>query len=315
MEVRILLKRVLIVWGILTILVMAFGRITVAQSNAGRTAADFLNIGIGARSAGMGGAYTAISEGAQAAYWNPSGLTSIEANEVMFGHFDWYQDLSLEYATFAKSISDKTSFAASFTYLNYGTMTAYDINGQELANDITASDWAGAVSFGIQATDNFSVGFSGKYINQSLEEISASAFAFDIGWKYQLERFTIAGFMGNYGSKMKYDAGEVKLPEVARLGIAFYPFNTSFVTSVEAEKSVEGNIHIRNGFEYVYNNQYSIRSGYAYYPDQNEANFSSFSFGAGYRHEIAEFDYAFTPSEKYTNESLHRFSLIFKFGK
>ncbi|MDZ7723116.1 MAG: PorV/PorQ family protein [candidate division KSB1 bacterium] len=51
-------------------------------SKAGEYAADFLNIDVGARAAGMGGAFTAIADDATAFYWNPAGLVS--QNEIRF---------------------------------------------------------------------------------------------------------------------------------------------------------------------------------------------------------------------------------------
>ncbi len=286
-----------------------------AQSQAGRTTADFLLIGVGAKSAGMGGAYTAISDGADAAYWNPAGLTAIESGEVLLGHFNWYQDVSLEHGTFARKINDKTTFATSITYLNYGTIKRYGLNGEPLANDISVYDWAGAVSFGFEVADNLSLGFSAKYVNQKIDDLSGSAFAGDIGFKYTAPKFVIAGFMGNFGTKMNFNSIEENLPATARLGISFYPFSERFVTAIEAEKKVDGNTVVRHGVEYNFNKQYYIRSGYNYLMDEIDRGFSSnLSFGAGVVFNSAALDYAFTTSDAYTNESLHRFSLLFKFG-
>ena len=316
MEVRILLKRVLFIWVMVAILVTCFGNISIAQSNAGRTAADFLSIGVSARAAGMGGAFTSVSEGAPAAYWNPAGLTTVEGGEVLLGHLDWYQDLSLEHGTLAKQINENSTLAFSMTYLNYGTINRYDNNGLQLADDITAYDWAGAVSFGINTNENFSVGVTLKYINQKLDDLSASALAGDLGFKYQADRFALAGFLGNLGTKMKFDTVEEKLPATARFGVSFYPFSSNFITAIEAEKNFDGNMIVRNGFEFNYNHQYFLRSGYNYYPDQTERSFGSgISFGAGFKHKVAEIDYAFSTSDKYSDDGIHRFSLVFKFGQ
>ncbi len=300
---------------LLAIFILMSGNLS-AQSQAGRTSADFLSIGVGAKSAGMGGAYTAMSEGADAAYWNPAGLMSVEAGEVLLGHFDWYQDVSLEHGTIAKRLNSTTAIAGSITYLNYGTIKRYGINGEPLANDISVYDWSGAVSAAFQATDNLSLGFTVKYVNQSIDDLSASAFAADIGFKYIATKFAIAGYMGNFGSKMKFDTVEESLPATARLGLSFYPFTEAFATSIEAEKKLEGNIIVRHGVEYNFNQQYYLRSGYNYFVDEADRSFSSnLSFGAGIEFNSAALDYAFTTSDSYSNESLHRFSLILKFGK
>ncbi len=52
------------------------------QQNVGSAAAQFLTIGAGARSLGMGGAYTAIAEGPEAIYWNPAGMAAMKSPEA-----------------------------------------------------------------------------------------------------------------------------------------------------------------------------------------------------------------------------------------
>ena len=47
------------------------------NSNAGTTGFNFLKIGIGARSAALGGAYTAVSGDIEASAWNPAGLYGV----------------------------------------------------------------------------------------------------------------------------------------------------------------------------------------------------------------------------------------------
>jgi len=44
------------------------------EQRAGTAAVTFLKIGVGARGASMGGAYTAMATDASATYWNPAGL-------------------------------------------------------------------------------------------------------------------------------------------------------------------------------------------------------------------------------------------------
>ena len=97
-------------------MVALIGKVSVAASSAGRTAADFLLIGVGARAAGMGRTYTAVSEGAPASYWNPAGLSGVEGGEVVLSHFSWFQDITLEHGTLAYQINDKTALTASVTF-------------------------------------------------------------------------------------------------------------------------------------------------------------------------------------------------------
>lgn len=306
--------RKIIFCGIFLVMISAMsGAVSMAASNSGTRAADFLLIGTGAASAAMSGAYTAIGQGAQAAYWNPAALAGFDGKEIQFGHIAWYQDISLEHGSAAFKVNDKLSMAASLTYLGYGTIKGYDNLGNA-TDDITAYDLAGGISFGYSVSDDFSVGLTGKYVSQKLDDITGSSFAFDLGLKMTTSKITIGAVAANLGPKMKFETVEQKLPYTARLGVSFAPMLQSTI-SVELEKRSASDLVIKNGYQYSFNDQYFLRTGYSYFPDQDGRSFGSgLSMGAGVQLERMELNYAFAPSDKYSSQSLHRFSVIFKLG-
>ncbi len=310
------LRRIVLGWIVLILVAALLGDVSVAASDVGRTSADFLQIGQGARAAGLGGAYTAISEGAIAAYWNPAGLASMESSEISLGHFSWFQDITVEQLSFAwPVISGEGSMAASVTYVNYGSIDGYDASGVA-TGDLTAYDLAGGLSFGYQLTDAFSAGVTAKYITQKLDEYSASAFAADFGLKYRFERFSIAAAVCNIGSDLKFDQQSENLPTAVKVGVAARPFDNAMVASFEVEKRVYGNYLIRQGVELGFSEHYYLRTGYDYLPAQDGRSLSTgISVGAGVDFDFARFDYAFTPNDKSTSEDLHRFSLVFRLGR
>lgn len=312
---RKLTNRILVIFIVLLSMVVVFGQVSIAASNGGRTASDFLLIGLGAGATGMGGAYSAVAEGAIASYWNPAGLTALQGGEVVLGHYALYQDITLEHGTAAYQVGDRTTVAASLTFLNYGQIDGYDVYGNT-TGDITAYDWTGGVSVGYLVNDDISVGITGKYISQNLDDISASAFAADIGAKYHFDKFTVAAAFANLGSDMVFESVSEKLPTLFRVGLAIDPFGQKFRTSVDVEKRFYGQLVIRNGFEVSFDEQYFVRTGYNYFPQQEERSFGHGLFmGVGARFSQAEFNYAFTPKDHYTSESLHRLSLALRFGQ
>ena len=60
-----------------------------AQTNIATTAASFLEIGAGAKSLSMGGAYVSIANDVSALYWNPSGIVNVERPSVYIYHSPW----------------------------------------------------------------------------------------------------------------------------------------------------------------------------------------------------------------------------------
>lgn len=309
-------NRIVYVWILMMAIMAIFGKVAIAASSGGRTAADFLQIGLGARAAGMGGAFSAASDDAGAAYWNPAGLTSVSGGEVLMGHFSWYQDIKMEYGALAFKTSDRSSVAVSITYLGYGQIDGYDISGNSTGEQIAAYDWAGGLSFGYRLNQNLSLGVTGKFINQRLDDVSGSAFALDLGVRYEFERFTVAGVVANLGSGMDFDGVTEKLPTSARLAITAHPFGPSFGSSLELDNRFQGGVVFKHGVEYCYDGQYFVRTGYTYLPQADQRIFGQgMSFGVGARFGRAVVDYAFTPGEKYASEDLHRLSLKLQWGK
>ncbi|RME31972.1 MAG: hypothetical protein D6800_00250, partial [Candidatus Zixiibacteriota bacterium] len=222
------LHRVLLITVSLIILVALFGHVSVAQTNNGRTAADFMYIGLGARPAGMGGAYTALATGAMAGYWNPAGVAGMNNNELLLSHFSWYQDLSLEQGSGAFRLSDKVGLAVTVTYLNYGQINDYDAAGNVVGN-LSVYDWSGGLTLGYLVSDNVSVGITGKVIGQQLDQYSATAVAADLGIQTHFERVSLAAMVANVGSKMKFNTVSEDLPTYGRLGIAVRPLDESLM--------------------------------------------------------------------------------------
>ena len=308
------LTRLILVWIILIIVAALLGDVAVAGSDVGRTSADFLQIGHGARAAGFGGAYTAVSEGAVSAYWNPAGLAGLDRTEVSLGHFAWFQDITVEQASFALPLQAGPVLAASITYVNYGTIEGYDASGTP-TGDLTAYDWVGGLSVAYPVTEAFSVGLTGKFVNQRLDEYSASTFAADFALKYRFAGFAIGGAVTNIGGKMKFDTESEDLPSAARIGFAAMPFSGALIASLDVEQKFQGDLVIRQGLEFGFDERYYLRTGYDYLPGQDGKGLSTaISFGGGLRFVFADIDYAFTPNDKSTSEDLHRFSISLRLG-
>ena len=308
-----ILKRVVFIWIILLVLVALIGDVSVAQTDGGRTAADFLLIGTGARAAGMGDAYTAVAAGAEAAYWNPAGMAGMEEHEVVLGHFSLLQDVSLEHGAFAYAANEKTTVAVAVTYLNYGTIDGFDVSGQA-TQDLSAYDFAAGLSLGYELTDELALGLTGKYINQNLDDITGSGVAADIGVRYIYRTVTLAATVNNIGTGVSYDETTEKLPLTGRFGVAVPLFENALITALELEKRRYMAPEIRHGVEVNLHQQYFLRTGYNLSLDsQNESRATTLSLGAGWRSGDFAIDYAYTLEDKYSSEDIHRFSMSFNF--
>ncbi len=305
------LNRVLIVWGFLIIVSALLGRASIASDN-GRAAADFLNIGVGARAASMGEAYTAVTNDASAAYWNPAGLTVLRVPQLTFSHFAWYQDIAFDYLAVSFPVNNRLSLSTSAQYLSYGKIEGYDAQDNPTGEIGSTYDLAATVSLGYRITESLSLGLGAKYVAISLADVKGTALAADIGLRYSAGNAIFGLALSNFGQDLKFDQAENHLPAKIRGGVAVMPFGGNFMASLEAEKPLYGDAAIHNGYEVRFEEKYFLRAGYSFFPRQKDRQFGQgLSFGAGAILGPTQFDYSFTPKEDFGAETIHRFTLSF----
>lgn len=76
-------------------------------------AAEFLNIGVGARAMAMGGAFCAVADDATSSYWNPAGLRLLRSREIGVMHSEQFaHEVKYDYLVFG-SPAKTESFGAS----------------------------------------------------------------------------------------------------------------------------------------------------------------------------------------------------------
>ena len=97
-----------------------------SKDDIGSTTAQFLKLGIGAQSAGMGNAVTTIFNGTDAIYWNPANLNFIDRKEFSFSHTIWFEDVNYEWLAFALPTQYFGVFGFAFQYVSYGTIDKID---------------------------------------------------------------------------------------------------------------------------------------------------------------------------------------------
>ncbi len=262
------------------------------MNRSGTTAAQFLKIGVGSRAIGMGGAYTATADDINSLYWNPAGLASIYSREAYFNHVDWISDVKLDYAGFGIEIPSFGTLGAFVSLLSMGSMevrtTAQPEGTGEMFN---AGSLLIGVSYARNLTEEFSIGFNAKYINEYIWHESATSFAFDIGTLYKisfLNEFRIGASISNFGPKMQLAGRDItqitqtgagdgniintdlqldqfELPLLFRIGIAVDAVKTSesrLTLAVDAVHPNDNSEYVNTGLEYTWNEMFSIRGGY-----------------------------------------------------
>jgi hypothetical protein len=315
-------------------------------SNVGTTAATFLNIGVGSRANAMGGAFTATADDATALYWNPAGLSQCIHPEVTFNHSDWFLDIYHEFIG-AVIPAGQHSFGICMTYVGVPDQKVRTIEEPEgNGNYYNASDLMLGVSYAFQFTNQFSMGFTGKYIRQAIYNSAGSAWAVDFGALYHpsfIKWLSLGMEIANFGSTLQFSGRDINikvdndpkhnsndrlpaslttdaypLPLIFRFGFAMKPINTKnnrFVTAIDLIHPSDNTESVNIGTEYVYHDIISLRTGYHSLLERDYETAGGFTIGFGLQIYIQKLvivlDYAYRDFGVLND--VDRFSCSFRF--
>ncbi len=299
----------------------------------GTSAAQFLKIGIGARALGMGEAYIAVANDAEALYWNPAGISQFTKNSAFFSHTQWLVDIQLEYAGLVYHLDGSNSLGLAVTYLHTNEMMeTTELQPFGTGRYFDFGDFLFGLTYARNMTDKFSFGISVKYLHEIIAELTMQGILFDLGTYYrtgfQSIRFAVS--VTNFGRDLaptgeftykNLDNKTVKVnsyqsfspPTIFRIGIAGEVIDREdhrVTTSVQLNHPNDNKENINIGVEYWWKERLALRAGYK--TARVEENFS---VGLGLHLPISFAD--FLLNYAYTNFGrlgyVNRFSIHFQF--
>ena len=269
--------------------------------------ASFLNIGVGARALGMGGAYTALADDVNAVYWNAAGLSRLEKHEFSASHAEMYESTRLDFLAYAHPTSQGT-FAAGLTYLSHGKIEGRDSLGRQTPG-YDASDTAVSFAYGrkLEVAD---VGATVKYLRSHIGSTEAQGEALDIGAKRAFDRLSVGAALRNLGPGLKFADQRNDLPLRLALG-AGYKFEGGHSLAAETVNGPRGaGTDVSFGGECQAVKNFYLRAGYT--TQTAVTGGTSFdaarglTMGLGLRNEKWSLDYAVLPTGELGRS--HRFS-------
>lgn len=183
------------------------------------TGFTFMKIGVGARPVGMGGAYTAVADDANALFWNPAGLA---LNPTYGGSVTMMKLLqSVSYASAGLVAPIGRRLAVGFAG---GFLSASDTRRDELGQEIGTfglSDLAVGPGVAWQPLSGLGFGLGARYVYSRIDSFHASALSVDAGAIYQPLRYlTVGASLLHLGPPRKFIAEWEYPPVNLRAGIA-----------------------------------------------------------------------------------------------
>ena len=233
-------------------------------SFAGVDAMPHLRLGAGARSIGLGGAFTAIADDATATVWNPAGLGSAADLSLNFSTQQLDLDRSHNFIALTKALGSAGSIGIAVTNAGVSGIQQYDAN-ERYSGEFGYSSNAYSLSYGI-GFGNFGVGLTGRMLTDNFGaegvENQSGFGGVDIGLMGHALHIDIGEEKVptfHYGIVAKYlgaSLGDDTVPMVINLGVAYnlYMGNVvTFAADIEQESVNldESATSLRLGAEYT----------------------------------------------------------------
>ncbi|NTV51931.1 MAG: OmpA family protein, partial [Candidatus Firestonebacteria bacterium] len=272
-----------------------------------------LLVGVGTRVTAMGGAGAALADNLDSLYWNPAGLGRVNDAWVEFAHGSLIQDVSHEFVAFGMPVVRGHSLAAGINYFNLGAVdkTGMTPDGQIIPElgTFTPTLLGVNLGYGTLLSGGMTLGVGGKYLMETLGDVTQNTFALDLGCQLPFESgLVIAGALQNAGPKVNGYA----LPLEMRVGVG-NPFRMSDTQKFTAALDVEvpllavGQTLVHLGAEYALADLLLMRAGFALSDANSLGSLSGLTAGLGLNLGSWRLGYAFAPMG--TLGSTHRISL------
>ncbi len=273
--------------NIILIIIFIFSTLLSAQpqfSKYNSMAGSFSRMGFGARGIGMGNSMGAVIDGNLVSYYNPALSAFQQGNYFQTSYSFLSLDRSLNFLNFTrkfdlgKSKTDpnkpRSTAGISVGIINAGVS---DIDGRDSQGEkfktLSTSENQFFLSFSNRFSEKLALGVGLKFYYYKLyEDITSSAFGFDIGALYKYNNnLTFAAVISDINTKYKWDTSSLygvegnstinEFPLLMKFAAAYKFDDPNLLATLEFEHSNAETDFLRIGAEYVIFENLFLRAG------------------------------------------------------
>ncbi len=293
----------------------------------GTAGATELTIPVGARGIAIGGSYMVFATGADAIYYNPAGLATMNPSvEALVSSMNYIADIGVIYGALGVKAGDFGNLGFSIKSINFGNIPVTTVDFPDGNGSMYSPTYVTLTGTYAKAlTDRISFGFSVSLVSERILEMSANGVSFNAGIQYHnlaLQGLDLAVTLKNVGPSMTFsgsdllttatsttglrgaqyysiNAASFDLPSLMEIGLSYTrKFGDANVVSIAGlfrnnnYQDDEYNV----GAEYGFENNFFLRGGYTFAPqaatDLAGANsyLYDYSFGAGIHYPVGDVD-------------------------
>jgi len=270
----------------------------------------FLEVPTGARASALGGAYTTMARGPEAAFWNPAGFASLRRIAVAGGHAEMFQKLRHSHFAVAGPMFGG-GIGASIRALYTEPIDERDELGN-LTGTFGAHDLEFGLGYGHTVGAGLAIGVSSQIVRERIADESATTYSFGAGATWEpgwAHGATLAASATGLGPAAHYEfdgaRGEpVPLPMAFQTGVST---GVDLGSGVVVRGALEGRFTKgRNGIGMLGAELRHVSGASLLFGVRVNDETSALGVGAGYRVGGLDLDYAFVPMRLDLGDS-HRF--------
>jgi len=272
----------------------------------GTAVAQFLEIGVGARAAGMGEAFTVVANDASAVFWNPAGLVDASDRNLFSSYNKWPADITFAGLAYSMKLGRVGTLAISGVYLMTDDMEVTTIEMSEGTGEMfNLTNYAIGLTYARFLTDRVSVGLTTKMVSEDYFGYGYSTWAIDLGTVYRTSfhglklgmailhfapEVRFSGTYWDYSDSENADKEKnfetYSLPVNFRFGVSMNILEKANHKIMVAADMIHPNNNLEQynlGLEYSFMKMFCLRGGYKINTDE-----AGLTFGAGARLGLSE---------------------------
>ncbi len=280
----------------------------------GTSAAPFLKLPVSARSAGVGGAVTALDGDAASLAWNPAGLASIEGRKAMLTHTPYLDKTVYSNGIYAQPWLGG-GVAVGFGYFDAGTIDETESEAGSSVGSFHPADGAASVGYG-RRMGGWAFGVAGKYVTTRVIH-SDSTLAMDVGLlspRYWANRVQGGAAAKNLGGTLALAETSRSLPVEYSVGAVVRPWPVMLISGdLKFPRDDDPTVALGTEGFWIPKVGWTLvaRTGWSGTTDSGLGGLAGITLGMGVSCNALTVDYAFSPVNDLGNA--HRVSIGFSF--
>ena len=272
-----------------------------------------LKAGVGARPLGMGGAFTAVADNADAPFWNPAGLGEIGQSQITAMQTRIGIDTDHYYISYVQPLLGGT-IGLAWIQMGLGSipLTSGEVDANNEVQNLGITSYfsnAYLLAFGKELNDKISLGLTATYLTSDLFQYSKgtmNGYSITPGIMLRLSnnnlrQLTIGLKVEDLFNQQNWGTGTVEqAPAKIRLGLAYRSPNPGLF-AVDVSQTLKRGYAAEAAIGYEWERDgLSLRAGYGG---------NGISAGAGFVSGHTRLDYAYVTQQDVSKDNVHRVSL------